>query len=77
MLDRYASHGYRILAIACKFVPVNQARMAKINKMTRAEMESDLTFLGLIVLENRLKVQCHRIFLGSVLNLCRLEIVSV
>jgi cation-transporting ATPase 13A3/4/5 len=61
MLDRYASHGYRILAIACKFVPVNQARMAKINKMTRAEMESDLTFLGLIVLENRLKVQGHKI----------------
>jgi magnesium-transporting ATPase (P-type) len=68
MLDRYASHGYRILAIACKFVPVNQARMAKINKMTRAEMESDLTFLGLIVLENRLKVQCHKILWGKLVK---------
>jgi cation-transporting ATPase 13A3/4/5 len=61
MLDRYASHGYRILAIACKFVPVNQARMAKINKMTRPEIESELTFLGLIVLENRLKEASSRV----------------
>jgi cation-transporting ATPase 13A3/4/5 len=61
MLDRYASHGYRILAIACKFVPVNQARMAKINKMSRAELESELTFLGLIVLENRLKEASSRV----------------
>ena len=61
MLDRYASHGYRILAIACKFVPVNQARMAKINKMTRTEIESELTFLGLIVLENRLKEASSRV----------------
>jgi hypothetical protein len=55
VLAAYAQHGYRILALATKKIPVNLAKTAKINRMARAEIESDLNLLGLIVLENRLK----------------------
>ena len=55
VLERYTSRGYRVLALGCRYLPANRSKVAKISKMTRAEAESDLTFLGLIILENRLK----------------------
>jgi len=62
LLDRYATYGFRIIAMAYRNIPSNMAKTAKINKMTRAEIESDLTFLGLIVLENRIKPVSAAIF---------------
>ena len=62
VLDRYASHGFRIIAIASRHIPVNMAKTAKINKMERADIESDLTFLGLIILENRIKPVSATVF---------------
>ena len=62
LLDRYATYGFRIIAMAYRDIPSNMAKTAKINKMTRAEIESDLTFLGLIVLENRIKPVSAAIF---------------
>lgn len=55
ILNGYASNGFRVLAMAGKLIPVNLARAGKINKMSREEAEKDLQFLGLVVLENRLK----------------------
>ena len=55
VLADYAGHGYRLLALATKRIPVNLAKTARINRLARAEIESGLDLLGLIVLENRLK----------------------
>jgi len=55
VLESYASHGFRILALASKVIAPTMAKVGKINKMTREQVESDLTFLGLVILENRLK----------------------
>jgi cation-transporting ATPase 13A3/4/5 len=55
MLEGYARHGYRILALATKRIPVNLAKTARINRLARAEIEAGLDLLGLIILENRLK----------------------
>jgi len=55
VLESYASHGFRILALASKVIVPAMAKAGKINKMTREQVESELTFLGLVILENRLK----------------------
>eukprot|EP00092_Neocalanus_flemingeri_P015419 GFUD01016687.1.p1 GENE.GFUD01016687.1~~GFUD01016687.1.p1 ORF type:complete len:1358 (+),score=448.86 GFUD01016687.1:946-5019(+) len=55
VLESYASHGYRILAMAGKVIVPAMAKAGKLNKMTREQVEADLTFLGLVILENRLK----------------------
>uniref|UniRef100_A0A1I7USD6 Cation-transporting ATPase n=1 Tax=Caenorhabditis tropicalis TaxID=1561998 RepID=A0A1I7USD6_9PELO len=52
IVDEYAQRGYRLIAVACKTVHMNFARALK---TPRNIMESDLEFLGLIVMENRLK----------------------
>ena len=62
VLDDYASHGFRILGLAYKSVPVNMAKTGRINKLSREEVEADLTFLGLIILENRIKPVSSGVF---------------
>ncbi|NXX43165.1 AT134 ATPase, partial [Tricholaema leucomelas] len=47
----YTAQGFRVIGLACK--PL-QARKHSAD-LTREEVESDLTFLGLLILENRLK----------------------
>merc|ERR1719474_1539992 len=55
VLDSYASRGFRIIALASKVIDAQNAKVAKLNKLTREQVESDLEFLGLIIMENRLK----------------------
>lgn len=55
-LKKYTEKGYRVIAIATKTLPPNWNYL-KIKKTPREEMEKELTFLGLIILENRLKTQ--------------------
>merc|ERR1719341_2405014 len=55
VLESYASNGFRILALASKVIVPSMAKAGKISKMTREQVETDLTFLGLVILENRLK----------------------
>ena len=55
VLENYASRGFRIIALANKVIQPNNARVAKLNKLTREQVESELSFLGLIIMENRLK----------------------
>merc|ERR1719410_508604 len=55
VLENYASSGFRIIAIASKLIGFNNAKPIKLNKMTRDQVEMDIEFLGLIIMENRLK----------------------
>ncbi|KAJ1522586.1 hypothetical protein ONE63_001769 [Megalurothrips usitatus] len=54
-LSALASQGYRVLAAARRTLPA--ASLPKLLRQPRADMEKDLHFAGLIVMENRLKPQ--------------------
>lgn len=51
-LESYTQEGYRVIALAHKELKLSYA---KIQKVQREVVERDLTLLGLIVMENRLK----------------------
>ena len=53
-LERYAARGLRVLALACK--QISDARPTRLSKMTRDQVEGELELLGLVIMENRLKV---------------------
>lgn len=52
VLETYTQEGYRVIALAHKELKMSYA---KVNKVQRDAIEKDMTLLGLIVLENRLK----------------------
>ncbi|XP_065171790.1 polyamine-transporting ATPase 13A3-like isoform X2 [Atheta coriaria] len=52
VLEHYTQEGYRVIALAHKQLKMSYAKVAKVQ---REAIESDMTMLGLIVLENRLK----------------------
>ncbi|XP_067398911.1 probable cation-transporting ATPase 13A4 [Emydura macquarii macquarii] len=52
-LQFYAAQGFRVIGLAYKILQA--ARQAA--GITREEVESDLTFLGLLIMENRLKAE--------------------
>ncbi|UMM42643.1 hypothetical protein L5515_018393 [Caenorhabditis briggsae] len=52
IVDEYAQRGFRLIAVASRAVKMN---FAKALKTPRVQMEAELEFLGLIVMENRLK----------------------
>ncbi|TPP56644.1 Cation-transporting ATPase, partial [Fasciola gigantica] len=52
LLLEYTREGYRVLAIAWRPLKISYTRMLKIQ---RERVEQDLLFLGLLVMENRLK----------------------
>jgi len=52
-LDIYTRKGYRVIALAYK--EMESMSYMGIQKMTREEIECDLSFLGFLVMENRLK----------------------
>lgn len=54
-LKTYTEKGYRVIAMATKHL--EGLNYLKIKRMPREEMEKDLVFVGLIILENRLKAQ--------------------
>jgi len=53
VLDEYTRQGYRVIALAHRLVEIRSIH--KLQKVQREDLEEDLTFLGLVVLENRLK----------------------
>lgn len=55
-LESYTREGYRVLGIAYKDLPAKLS-YAKMQRLSREEAESSLTFLGLVIMENRLKPQ--------------------
>lgn len=52
ILKSYTEQGYRVIAMGQSIINESSAKIAK---MTRDEVEQNLEFLGLVVLENRLK----------------------
>ena len=54
ILDKYTESGYRVIALAMRDLPSN-TKLIKIDKFERHEVEKNLTLLGLIVFENRIK----------------------
>ncbi|XP_067658645.1 polyamine-transporting ATPase 13A3-like [Haliotis asinina] len=54
VLMAYTQHGYRVLALAWKALP-QKLNYAKLQRITREQVEKDLNFLGLLVMENCLK----------------------
>ncbi|PVZ98977.1 hypothetical protein BB558_005008 [Smittium angustum] len=51
-LAEYTHHGYRVIALAGKLTNLSWAR---IQRLKREQVECDLTFLGFVVFENKLK----------------------
>lgn len=54
VLIEYTKKGYRVLALAHRSLPA-KLKYAKIQRIQREQVERNLTFLGFLVLENRLK----------------------
>lgn len=52
VLESYTQEGYRVIAMAHKVLEMSYT---KVNKVQREDIENNMTLLGLIVLENRLK----------------------
>lgn len=53
LLKRYTHQGYRVIAVACKVI--ENVGFLKLMKMKREEVESNLSFLGFIIFENKIK----------------------
>ncbi|XP_015595674.1 probable cation-transporting ATPase 13A3 isoform X2 [Cephus cinctus] len=53
VLQEYTSEGYRVIALTHR--SLNRLSYAKVQRISRESVETDLTFLGFVILENRLK----------------------
>uniref|UniRef100_T1IVD7 Cation-transporting ATPase n=1 Tax=Strigamia maritima TaxID=126957 RepID=T1IVD7_STRMM len=53
VLMSYTQSGYRVLALATR--PLHKMSYAKVQRISREQVECNLNFLGLLVMENRLK----------------------
>lgn len=53
LLSFYTHRGYRVIGCAAKTIP--KLNWVKVQKMKRAEAETDLEFMGFIIFENKLK----------------------
>ena len=71
ILNSYASEGYRIIALATK--TLEKMNFRKTHTIDRADVESDLTFLGLLVMQNRLKPETSAVIKN--LNECDVSTV--
>ncbi|VDN06630.1 unnamed protein product [Thelazia callipaeda] len=54
VVNDYAQHGYRLIAVAFKKLHISFPKSQRVN---REQVETGLTLLGLVAMENRLKVQ--------------------
>lgn len=72
ILETYTQEGYRVIALAHKELKLSYT---KVQKVQREAIEKDLTLLGLIVMENRLKVDTTPCI--QTLNDARIKIVMV
>uniref|UniRef100_A0AC35FQ25 Cation-transporting ATPase n=1 Tax=Panagrolaimus sp. PS1159 TaxID=55785 RepID=A0AC35FQ25_9BILA len=72
VVNRYAQHGYRLIAVAKKEFRMN---FVKTQRVKREAIECDLTMLGLIVMENRVKKQTLGVI--NQLNRARIRTIMV
>ena len=59
VLEQYTKEGYRVIALANKELKKFETNM--IPSIRREEIESNLTFLGFLVMENRLKPESTKV----------------
>jgi len=59
ILEEYTRNGYRVIALASKNLKQFEAKM--LLSVRREEIESQLTFLGFLVMENRLKPESEEV----------------
>jgi hypothetical protein len=72
-LQEYTEQGYRVIALGRRALA--ETSYSKIQRMHRDDMEQDLEFLGMIVLENRLKLETEPVI--GVLKGAHLKIVMI
>ncbi|CAH0549264.1 unnamed protein product [Brassicogethes aeneus] len=72
-LQNYTEQGYRVIALATK--KLNNLSEIDLNHLPREDVESNLQFLGLIILENKLKPETHDVI--KTLKRAGLKIVMI
>ncbi|KAM4694335.1 putative cation-transporting ATPase 13A4, partial [Discoglossus pictus] len=69
-LDFYSTQGFRVIGLAYRVL--DKANLSNIEQYEREELESDLIFLGLLIMENRLKPETkavlHELTLANIRN---------
>lgn len=73
ILTYYTSEGYRVIALAYK--SLKKLSYAKVQRITREIAESELNFLGFVILENRLKPETMPVI--AELNEAAIKVVMV
>ncbi|XP_070508249.1 polyamine-transporting ATPase 13A3 isoform X2 [Chironomus tepperi] len=73
-LNFYAQQGYRIIAMAYKPLE-KKLTYPKIQRISRDKVESDLEFLGFVILENRLKPDSEKVI--KILNDASIRTVMI
>jgi cation-transporting ATPase 13A3/4/5 len=72
-LQTYTEQGYRVIALGRRILA--ETSYTKIQRMRREDIEQDLEFLGMIVLENRLKPETEPVI--GVLKTAHLKVVMI
>jgi cation-transporting ATPase 13A3/4/5 len=70
-MSNYTKDGYRVIALATKELVGLTAE--GVHTVTRNEIESGLTFLGMLILENKLKIETNDII--KELNDCKIRTI--
>ncbi|XP_052854792.1 polyamine-transporting ATPase 13A3 isoform X2 [Drosophila gunungcola] len=73
-LSSFAKKGYRVIAIAFKAL-AHKMNYTKIQRLTREEVESNLEFLGFVILENRLKPDTAKVI--NALNSAKIRTIMI
>ena len=71
VMSSYTKDGYRVIALATKELPDLTYRQS--HCIERGEVECNLTFLGLLVMENKLKVET----IGAIENLNKCHVRTI
>lgn len=58
VLEQYTKEGYRVIALSQKLMPEN-FKYRQTQTLKREEAECDLEFLGLLIMENKLKPESN------------------
>jgi len=72
VLENYTKEGYRVIALAHKLMPSN-FKYRQSQTVKREDIEKDLEFLGLLIMENKLKEMSQSIL--KTLNDCNIRTV--
>ncbi|XP_066203653.1 probable cation-transporting ATPase 13A5 isoform X2 [Saccopteryx leptura] len=72
-LRNYTVQGFRVIALAHK--ALSMGKLSEVESLSREKVESELTFLGLLIMENRLKKQTRPVL--KELNEARIRTVMV